>query len=368
MTRLDIAQSIESISLVTDQRVLVNQSIQIALNRVYEYFDWPYYMQQGVSQTIATYSTGTVTATTGSKTVIGSGTTFTSAMVGRKIRLGNEMAYYFIAAYVSTTEIILQNPYQGDGGFGLSYTIFKDEYRLAPDVDRSKLMRQIKNGIPLYSLSPKDFDTILPTPRSYANPNFEIQIGTKLDTYTTGTVSATGTTITGASTSWTSVEGLGRMSPIRIGSDVYTVKSVDSDTQITTYETVTTVAALTSYEILLRNIVTQFYSVPSTNDNIYYRYFRMADLLSNDYDTPDMPLAWQWLLIYGGLSIMFMHKGDINKSQEQCEIRFLEGLEKMKQKLGSFAADRTYRRQSQDRYMRRGDGLEKTSFDRRWSA
>src|SRR3990167_10696479 len=174
-------------------------------------------------------------------------------------------------------------------------------------------------------------------------------IGTKLDTYTTGTVSATGTTITGSSTLWTSVEGLGRMSNIRIGNNVYTVKSVDSATSITTYEGVTTVSAGTSYEITLNNLVVQLHSIPDTAKLLYYRYFRIPAILANDYDIPDMPHSWHWVLMYGALSIVLMQKGDINKAQIEAENRFIDGLNMIKLKIGSFSPDRIYSRKSVDR-------------------
>lgn len=367
-TRLNIAENIESMSLVTGQRSLVNDSIQIALNRISQAHDWPYYMKEGVINTVAPYETGTVTVSNGSTTVTGSGTTFTSAMVGRKIRINNEPAYYRIASFSSTTSISLETPYQGSLTSGNTYIIYKDTYRLNADVDKTKKFVQIANGICLGDANPSAFDEVFPTPQSYASPYIQFIIGTRLDTYSTGTVSASGTTITGSSTAWTSVEGLGRMSSIRIGNNVYTVKSVDSATQITTFEALTTATAGTAYEITLRNIVVQFYSIPDSQENIYYRYFRLPDVLANDYDIPDMPSGYEFILMYGGLSIMYMHKGDMQKSQIESEARFIDGINLMKQKIGSFSADRKYKRKSIDRSYGIGDILEGPAFDRRWSS
>jgi hypothetical protein len=196
-----------------------------------------------------------------------------------------------------------------------------------------------------------------------------MMIGTKLDIYTTGTVSATaGTnTITGSGTSWTTVEGLGRMSNIIIGSNRYTVKSVGSDTSITTYEAiVSTVSAGTAYTIVLNNLVLQYYNIPNSNRNIYYRYYRIPDQMANDYDVPDMPIAWHWLLIYGGLSIIWMHKGN-PQQQEESEKRFLDGLNMMKVKLGTFSNNLRYRRKSVDRIPRFLDGLEASDYDIKYS-
>lgn len=369
MTRLEIATDVENISNVKDQRILVNRSIQHALERVFQYHDFPYYIQdKGVIETVATYETGTLTVTNGSPTITGSGTTFTSAMVGRKIRISGENAYYRIKTYTSPTVLVLETNYDGTSDADATFTIYKDEYRLASDVDKYKLIRQTNNSIVLSDTHPSNFDSDFPMPNSYSDPTKSIMIGTRLDTYTTGTVTATGTTITGTSTAWTSVEGLGRMTKIRIGNYVYTVKSVDSDTQITTYETMSTVATASSYEINLNNLLIQLYDIPSTAKILYYRYFRMPALLANDYDIPDMPIMWHWVLMYGALSIVLMQKGDINKAQIESEARFIDGLNMMKLKIGSFSPDRIYKRKSVDRIGVSLDGKETTNFDRRYSS
>ena len=370
MTRLDIVTQVETISNVTSQRTLTNLSVQIALNRVVEYFEWPYYLQPGVINTVAPYSTGTAKVTNGSATITGVGTIWTSAMVGRKFRHANENAYYRISGFTSVTSLTIDTPYQGStDSTGSSYSIHKDEYRLAPDVDTYKTILQIQNGVPMASISPAKFDKFFPTPQSLTSPVIEVMSGTKLDIYTTGTVSATvsTTTITGSATSWLSVEGLGRMSNIIIGANRYTVKSVDSDTQLTVYESIIATVSATTYQINLNNLRIQTFPIPNSQENLYYRYYRVPEFMVNNYDVPDMPNQWHYLLIYGALSFMFLEKGDIQKSENVAEMRFLEGLQNMKKKLGSFAPDRIYRRQSQDKAVTSGDGLEKSTFDRRYS-
>lgn len=370
MYRLQIATMIESITNVKQQRELVNDSIQIALDRIFEAHDFPYYLQKdGVISTVAAYETGTVAVTNGSTAITFTGSTLTSGMTGRKIRFSNETPFYRISS-VNTVAgtAVLENAYQGDDNTAATFVIYKDEYRLASDVDKYKTLRQLQNGIFVFDTHPSNFDEAYPMPQGYGDPINSIMIGTRLDTYSTGTITATGTTITGTSTEWTSVEGLGRMSKIRIGSNVYTVKSVDSDTQITTYETMTTVTTASTYEITLNNLVIQLYPIPDEARLLYYRYFRIPAKLANDYDIPDMPHNWHYLLLYGGLSVVFLQKGDINKAQQEAEQRFVDGINLMKIKLGSFSPDRIYRRKSIDRFSGgRLDGLEDSHCDRRWS-
>ena len=368
MTRLEIATDIISISNVTAQPILVNRSIQHALERVFEFHDWPYYIQdKGVIQTVATYGTGTVSVTNGSPNLTFSGATLTSNMAGRKIRINDETPYYRIKSVnTGAGTAVLENNYCGSDNALANFTIYKDEFRLNADVDKYKLLRQSNNGVIVFDTHPTDFDSVYPMPNAFGDPITSIMIGTKLDTYSTGTVVSSGTTLTGTSTAWTTVEGLGRMSNIRIGTNVYTVKSVDSDTQITTYEGMAN-ASGASYEITLNNILVQLHDIPDEAKLLYYRYFRLPDLLVNDYDIPDMPHSWHWVLMYGGLSIILMQKGDINKAQIEAETRFIDGLNMMKLKLGSFSPDRIYKRKSIDRIRGNINGLEKGNFDRRWS-
>ncbi len=369
-TRSQLNQMVVSISNVQAQPTLINQALQIALDRVSEYFDYPYYIQdKGVINTTATYSTGTVSVANGSTAVTGVLTVWTSSMVGRKIRFANNNAYYRIATVGGVGSLTLEQPFQDTSIVAGTYIIYKDEFRLASDIKKYKTLRQAENAVTLVSLHPTRFDEQYPMPNSYADAIMEVMEGTLLDTYTTGTVTANTNTITGAGTAWTSVEGLGRLSLIRIGTAVYTIKSVDSDTQLTVYDSVAAVAVATAYEITLNNLRAQLYNIPNTARLYYYRYFRKPTPLFNDYDVPDMPHNYHHLLMWGALSEILSQKGDAAKAYEVYEARFIAGCEKMKVDAGSFTPDRIYRRKPLGFNRTRGlDAREKSSFDIRWSA
>lgn len=369
MTRNQLATLVEGISLVSDQRSMVNACISIALDRVFKYHDWPYYMQDDFLETTVDYNTGTITTIKGSKVVTGSATTvWTSAMNGRKFRVGSENPYYIIDSVTAVNSLTLKQNYQGDGGTLQGYEIYKDEYRLKPDIHKLLIVRQIQNNIAMYQDYPSDFDKLIPTPNNLADPTRFMIIGTRLDVYTTGTVSALGHTITGVGTSWDTLEGLGRCSKIRIGTDVYTIKSVDSALQLTTYESVTTAPALSTYEISLDNIRIQVYQIPDATRNLYYRYTRKPAVLANDYDIPDMPERYHELLLWGALSEVLSHKGDINKAENMYESRFLNGLNQMKLSIGSFSPDKIWVRKTGDRIHRPPRGLEASNFDIKYSS
>ncbi|MDD5387598.1 MAG: hypothetical protein PHQ22_10435 [Sulfuricurvum sp.] len=369
MRFIDIILDVESISLVKDNRPMVKRAINATLQRVHQAHNFPYYLQdKGVIQTTAEYTDGTVTAVNGDATITGILTAFTSAMAGRKFRKGGETAFYRIKSVTSGTELELETPYYGTtDATGETFSIFKDEFRLAPDVDQYKFLRQIENGEILFSTHPANFDSAYPAPSFMGNPNIEVMVGTQMDTYDTGSVSGSSgsKTLTGVGTGWTSVEGLGQGSQLTIGDYVYMVKSVDSDTQITLYDKLAqAVTAGTSYSILLNNLRVQLLNIPDEAKNLYYRYFRIPQPLVNDYDIPDMPMGWDWILPYGALSQMFLQKGDLSKSYQITEARFLAELDKMKLKVGSFTPDRIYHKKPMQRRRNVSLGQEPSGY--RW--
>lgn len=370
MTFLDLQNDVTSMSIVTSQPVLVQHAIQYALNRITQEYEFPYYMNsKGVITTVAPYSTGTVTSINGSAIITGVGTNWTSILVGRKFQIQGDQAHYYISSVNSTTSITLSVPYQGSAQSGVTYNIYKDEYKLASDVQSYNTLVQIQNSIPMVGIAPSRFDQNFPTQQSFDSPYLEMMEGTALDIYSTGIVSTTNlsTVVTGTGTNWTSVEGLGRMTNMIISGVRYTVQSVTSDTSINLYEQASGTMATSPYSLLLRNYKTQVFPIPAYVENLYYRFYRMPDILVNPYDVPDLPNDWHWIIIWGALSWIYLQKGDAQKAYTIAEANFMNGIKIMKTKIGNPSADRIYRRVSQDGRMRPLDGLEKGTFDRRYS-
>lgn len=341
---------VEDITNVKSKRAMIKDAIQRGLDMATS-AELPYLMEETFITTIAPHTTGNVDVTNASKTVSGGATSpvFTAAMVGRKIRVAGETAYYRIAAFVSSTEITLQVPYQGDTDTDQEYSLYQDEYRLPADLDTYKIMRQIENGIALISAESTVFDILQPSPQSEGKPAVDILSGSKLDTYSTGTVaiSANTSVITGSSSVWTDVQGLGRGSRITVSSIVYTVKSVDSDTQITIYETVSAaVSAGTSYSVSLDNLIIQFFQIPDAADNIYFRYQRIPFPLVGDSDVPDLPEKYHHILVTAGLIWAWMTK-DKEEALRQ-EALFNAQVKTMWARIGHISSGRTYPRFSQD--------------------
>src|SRR3990167_8360090 len=316
-----IYAGVESITNITSQRTLIKDAIQWGLDELTSH-DLDYLITEGFLTTVAPYETGTVTVTNGSKTVTGDSTVFTAAMVSRKIRVNGEEAYYRIAAFVSTTEVTLEAPYQGDTDSTLTYSIYKDEYRLNADVDVYKILRNIEDGSSLVSGEVSWFDIYNPTPSGEGTPRYEIFLGTKLDEYTTGTVTGTSgaRVLTGSSTVWTGVEGLGKGTRITIGQNTYTIH--------------------------LDNPIVLLNDIPDSAKNIYYRYQRIPFPLINDTDIPDLPEKYHNLLVIHGLAWAWMTK-DKEESFKNFSI-FNSKKNEMWSRISNISTSRIYSRRSMD--------------------
>ena len=84
---------------------------------------WSFKIGQGSLYTPAAYSTGTITMTNGSAVVTGSGTTFTSAMVGRQLLVGGFV--FTIASYSGATSITVDTTWRRDTTAGATYQILQ---------------------------------------------------------------------------------------------------------------------------------------------------------------------------------------------------------------------------------------------------
>jgi hypothetical protein len=303
---------------------------------------------------MAKYTTGTVSITHDTFTATGVLTTWNADMILAKIRFGADKEWYRIADVSAVGTLTIYPAYLGTDKVASTYEIYKDEFLLNPDVDKYKLLRNMEDNSILFSTHPSEMDSLTPNPQNSGSIVAEAMVGTYGFAYVDGSVEGTinTTTLTGTGTAWLTTPGIGRMSQIKIGNYVYTVSMVIDETTIVLFEPLKeSIVAGTEYSISMNNLVVQLSDLPDEAISVYYRYFRMPSPLVNDYDVPDMPLAWHWLLMYGALSIMFLHKGDMNKSQIECENRFTSGINDMKLKVGSFAPDRIYRRKSVDRFV-----------------
>ncbi len=83
----------------------------------------------------AKYTTGTISATDGSHTITGVSTAWSElSHWGWKIKLGSSSVPHKIVRVTSSTSIEVEPAYIGSALSGASYTMFKDEYGMFPDL------------------------------------------------------------------------------------------------------------------------------------------------------------------------------------------------------------------------------------------
>ncbi len=159
----------------TDVETVVDQALNDILQEICQSYNFSWLYGDSSFITVLPYNTGTVTATEGSATVTGDGTTFTSAMVGRKFQCEN--ATYVISAYVSGTEVTLSTDYAGAGGAGLTYKIYQDEYSLSADVEDILSMRQENDPQKLTKWGIENLDKYYPQRNAFGYPAIYSIIG-----------------------------------------------------------------------------------------------------------------------------------------------------------------------------------------------
>lgn len=104
------------------------------------------------------YSTGTVTINDGDTTVVGSGTTWTSAMVGREILLNG--FYYEITARTDNTHITIAGGYAGPNLAGASYVLATVNHN--PEINRLTVIGGTGAGVTcIYCFEPNINDVVV---------------------------------------------------------------------------------------------------------------------------------------------------------------------------------------------------------------
>jgi hypothetical protein len=106
---------------------IINSSYQRLLSRR----KWSFLYDVTNLSTIAPYTTGTVDVTQGSATVTGTSTVWTSAMVGRQLRVADDSGFYKIKTVTPPDSITLDTVYAGITKTAQGYSIFQNLYSLS---------------------------------------------------------------------------------------------------------------------------------------------------------------------------------------------------------------------------------------------
>jgi len=323
---------------ITDSTALANLKrwINMGYKDFWDESDWSWKQKTGYFQTVDVYNTGTVSVTNGNKTVTGTGTTWTSAMVGRFFRVEGTEDWYEIIAVGSTTSLTLRQNYLQATASSKDYKIYKKYYYLHPDVDEL---------IDIYVDPYPRKLTMIPA-REAPNVFYGWQAGDptkyiKYDndrsetTYNTGTVSGTidTKTLTGSGTSW--LDNVFPGDKITIGNYTYFVLSVESDTSLTLHiNLMVAVAALTTYTAKRSNLIAvEFNAAPKTyNRNIRFTYYQKSYDMQNDNDIPECPEKYLPIILEKAKAYGFGHGDDSREVQAETKYDFKVLKTKIKEK------------------------------------
>lgn len=283
----------------------ITAAVQSAIRRAQEAFvrygEWSFlnkYTDRCYIPLAAPYTTGTVTATQDSKTITGSGTTWTKDMEGSFFRIGST-EWYEIRTFNSTTSLDLAIPFQSSNALAQTYTIAKRFYPLPldyayPIAEQAKLISTGGAESPIQFSADADFYDQIVTGKPYW---FGIAGNSRNNNYyDVGTVTIS--TSAGVST-WTFAGSASLPSDvvdrqIRIvgESRAYYIKTRSSSTGAISYETyvnpsdaTNTLSTASSYAITPKETqLVGFSNVPDTRYIFAMPYKRFLDEMISDSD------------------------------------------------------------------------------------
>lgn len=153
---------------------LINDSWHILQSRRM----WSWRRRNNIIAPPALYNTGTASTnvSTGNPTLItGSGTTWTPQMVGQQIRIGGLLyPYYTIVAWISATQILIDQPWAGPDVSNQPYTILQIYYPVPPDFGYFYEVVSIKDGYKLWTNMTEDDLALLDPQRTNVGQTYAI--------------------------------------------------------------------------------------------------------------------------------------------------------------------------------------------------
>ncbi len=156
---------------------LLDEWLTARYEQILNHTKWKGLRGHAIVETTPAYvsSTDTVTVTTGSATMTGLGTTWTSALIGEYVFLSGDTEYYQITAVGSGTSLTLDRPYElpfeespGTVKSGCGYTIFQHIYALPADCKFVEEIEDPLTGYPLQRMTKDDLDASA-GPRNYVD-------------------------------------------------------------------------------------------------------------------------------------------------------------------------------------------------------
>lgn len=132
---------------------LLTRFINNLIERICRETDYLRLDKQSTLLTVAQYTTGTVSIANGATAGTGTGTAFTAAMTGRRIRIANLRPWYTFT-YVSATSFTIDRAYEGqDNAVDVAFTMWQPLYSLPIGLVQ---LYSIENLTLNYDLDPQD--------------------------------------------------------------------------------------------------------------------------------------------------------------------------------------------------------------------
>lgn len=289
--------------------------------------------------TTAQYTTGTVSITQNTTTVTGNLTAFTTAMVGRAIRIDGSSSHYRIVKYTSATVIQIDRPYVEATVTGGTYKIFQDIYPMPPFVRKIMNIRRQNFRQPLLKKSVEWMDTRYPDPTMAAGqPLFWSPYGTLITREPSGATNYAADT----STSTTAIvdSGLATTAIQDYYKDwfVYNVTR-SGESRVLSYDVATTTLNLESaitaqvatdaYFLNKRELQVMLRPMPITAIPHAVTFQRHPTMFINDYDFErEIPEDFENILIYRACVEYYLAKDSDKAGQYNSQAELL--LEKMR--------------------------------------
>jgi len=281
---------------------------------------------------LGTYTTGTVAVTQGSRTVTGTGTSWTQAQKWQMFQVAGDDAWYTVKKVVSTTSIILASPYEGSTASGSSYTIYGNRVLLPEDC---VAVRTIRNPAAPLKLEPfNDWMVDLNVPdilgKTGTTRGYILLGRTEEAYYDTGTVSISSATVTGTSTSFSAdMEGrwfrvVGDKSSVRI-------QKVVSATELTLEKDYPgTTTAGSSYQIdAPGRMIVQTFPAPTSRESMPLRYLRGHTYLVGDNELSVIPPEYEFVELAGATKRALADDGQEDKAIAEYADSYNRGLAQM---------------------------------------
>lgn len=300
---------------------------------------WPAQYKEGWLTLQPIYNTGTITVTQGSTDVTGVGTSWLwptnsipVVMVGAKI-LMPDGSYYKIAQVISATELTLTTSYAGPSTSGATYSVWRDEYKVFPDVHSIGGFLDYQFQGLMTETWPRNMKDSYPYPVNTEIPTVYTVIGRAPQSDTqfftvTGTLSGTintnvlnGSNITYGFLGSGFGGGTNGLSPmlepgmvVTLNGDSYTIQSVTSNTQLTLYQQLTKTYTNASYSITGYNPLIVRFREPTSQRVVHYWYWSKSANLINDNDTDWVCEMYPEVILLGASYKDYLDKNDVGRA------------------------------------------------------